>query len=52
MLMSEVLCELSLPSCIYHLFHDLCSYAPDDRDELSPHQEETKPKILLMGLRR
>eukprot|EP00794_Sanderia_malayensis_P012337 gene12337-13611_t len=28
------------------------NYIPDDRDDISPHQEEQKPKILLMGLRR
>lgn len=28
------------------------NYIPDDQEEATPHPEEQKPKILLMGLRR
>ena len=28
------------------------SYAPDEREDHGNHQEELKPKILLMGMRR
>ena len=32
--------------------NSLISYQQDDREEHGSHQEELKPKILLMGLRR